>query len=93
MTGFGGVVAFELEGGQDAAIKLLDGLDLARRSASLGSPGTLAIRPAAMWAGTVDDDALAAAGVSQGLIRVAAGLEDTDDLVADLLNALESLLS
>ncbi|MFI5257680.1 MAG: PLP-dependent transferase [Gemmatimonadales bacterium] len=46
-----------------------------------------------MWAGTVDDDALAAAGVSQGLIRVAAGLEDTDDLVADLLNALESLLS
>jgi methionine-gamma-lyase len=89
MTGFGGVLAFELEGGQEAAIRVLESLELARISASLGSPGTLAIRPAAMWAGTVDEDALTAAGVSQGLIRVAAGLEDTDDLVADVLNALD----
>jgi Cys/Met metabolism PLP-dependent enzyme len=37
-----------------------------------------------MWAGTVDEGALTEAGVSQGLIRVAAGLEDTDDLVADV---------
>jgi cystathionine beta-lyase/cystathionine gamma-synthase len=42
-----------------------------------------------MWAGTVDEDALTAAGVSQGLIRVAAGLEDTDDLLADVLDALD----
>jgi cystathionine beta-lyase/cystathionine gamma-synthase len=42
-----------------------------------------------MWAGTVEEDALTAAGVSQRLIRVAAGLEDTDDLVADVLNALD----
>jgi methionine-gamma-lyase len=89
MTGFGGVLAFELESGQEAAIRVLEGLELARISASLGSPGTLAIRPAAMWAGTVEEDALTAAGVSQGLIRVAAGLEDTDDLVADVLDALD----
>jgi methionine-gamma-lyase len=89
MTGFGGVLAFELEGAQEAAIRVLEGLELARISASLGSPGTLAIRPAAMWAGTVEEDALTAAGVSQGLIRLAAGLEDTDDLVADVLNALD----
>jgi methionine-gamma-lyase len=89
MSGFGGVLAFELEGGEDVAIRVLEGLELARISASLGSPGTLAIRPAAMWSGTVDEEALAAAGVGQGLIRVAAGLEDTDDLVADVLNALD----
>jgi cystathionine beta-lyase/cystathionine gamma-synthase len=89
MTGFGDVLAFELEGGEEAAIRVLEGLELARMSASLGSPGTLAIRPAAMWAGTVEEEALTVAGVNRGLVRIAAGLEDTDDLVADLLNALD----
>jgi cystathionine beta-lyase/cystathionine gamma-synthase len=47
------------------------------------------VPPGCRWAGTVEEDALTAAGVSQGLIRVAASLEDTDDLVADVLNALD----
>ena len=89
MAGFGGVLSFEVEGGPEAALTVLDHLTLARRSASFGSPGTLAVRPAAMWTGTLPDDALDAYGVSHSLIRLGVGLEDTDDLVADVTNALD----
>jgi len=89
MAGFGGVLSFEVEGGPEAVLTVLDHLTLARRSASFGSPGTLAVRPAAMWTGTLPDDALDAYGVSHSLIRLGVGLEDTDDLVADVTNALD----
>ncbi|MEU9510374.1 PLP-dependent aspartate aminotransferase family protein [Micromonospora sp. NPDC048170] len=89
MTGFGGVLGIELRDGR-AAAGLLDGLRLAKRAASLGSVSTLVVHPRSMWAGIVDAEQLAATGIDEGLVRVSTGIEDTEDLVADFLAALEA---
>ncbi|MGN9768563.1 trans-sulfuration enzyme family protein [Micromonospora sp. SD12] len=89
MTGFGGVLGVELRDGR-AAAALLDGLRLAKRAASLGSVSTLVVHPRSMWAGIVDAEQLAAAGIAEGLVRVSTGIEDTADLVADFLAALDA---
>jgi Cys/Met metabolism PLP-dependent enzyme len=57
------------------------------RSASLGGVESLAVHPASMWRGMLSDDQIAASGVPLGLVRFAAGIEDTADLVADALAA------
>ncbi|MFV2114056.1 trans-sulfuration enzyme family protein [Micromonospora sp. LOL_025] len=89
MTGFGGVLSVELRDAR-AAAGLLDGLRLAKRAASLGSVSTLVVHPRSMWAGIVDADQLAATGIGEGLVRVSTGIEDTEDLVADFLAALDA---
>ncbi|MER7419898.1 PLP-dependent aspartate aminotransferase family protein [Micromonospora peucetia] len=89
MTGFGGVLGIELRDGR-AAAGLLDGLRLAKRAASLGSVSTLVVHPRSMWAGIVDAEQLAATGIGEGLVRVSTGIEDTEDLVADFLAALDT---
>lgn len=90
MTGFGGVVAVELAGGFEAADAFLGRLRYSRRSASLGGVESLAVHPASMWRGMLSDEQIAASGVPLGLVRLAAGTEDTADLVADVLHALEA---
>ncbi|MDT0528070.1 PLP-dependent aspartate aminotransferase family protein [Micromonospora sp. DSM 115977] len=89
MTGFGGVLSVELRDGRTAG-GLLDGLRLAKRAASLGSVSTLVVHPRSMWAGIVDAEQLAATGIGEGLVRVSTGIEDTEDLVADFLAALDA---
>ncbi|MCX4387875.1 PLP-dependent aspartate aminotransferase family protein [Micromonospora peucetia] len=89
MTGFGGVLGIELRDGR-AAAGLLTGLRLAKRAASLGSVSTLVVHPRSMWAGIVDAEQLAATGIGEGLVRVSTGIEDTKDLVADFLAALDA---
>ena len=89
LTGFGGVLAIELAGGFEAADAFLGRLRYSRRSASLGGVESLAVHPASMWRGMLSDEQIAASGVPLGLVRLAAGTEDTADLVADVLNALE----
>ncbi|MEU4776992.1 PLP-dependent aspartate aminotransferase family protein [Micromonospora sp. NPDC023633] len=89
MTGFGGVLSVELRDGR-AAAGLLNGLRLAKRAASLGSVSTLVVHPRSMWAGIVDAEQLAATGIGEGLVRVSTGIEDTEDLVADFLAALDA---
>lgn len=91
LTGFGGVLALELAGGFEAADAFLGRLRYARRSASLGGIESLAVHPASMWRGMLSDDQIAASGVPLGLVRLAAGTEDTADLVADVLNAVEEV--
>jgi len=88
MTGFGGVLALELHGGFEAANAFLGRLNYSRRSASLGGVESLAVHPASMWRGMLSADQIAASGVPLGLVRLAAGTEDTADLVADALTAL-----
>jgi methionine-gamma-lyase len=88
MSGFGGVIGIELTGGYEAADAFIDRLAYARRSASLGGVESLAVHPASMWRGMLSDEQIAASGVPLGLVRLAAGTEDTVDLVADALNAL-----
>lgn len=90
MSGFGGVLALELAGGFDAADAFVGQLRYARRSASLGGVESLAVHPASMWRGMLSDEQLVASGLPMGLVRVAAGNEDTADLVADVLAAADA---
>ena len=93
MSGFGGVLAIELAGGFEAADAFLGRLRYARRSASLGGVESLAVHPASMWRGMLSEDQIAASGVPLGLVRLAAGTEDTDDLVADALAAAGAVVA
>lgn len=88
MRQFGTVLAFELAGGKRAAEDMLDRLELARRATSLGGPETLVCHPMTTTHASLDPHEQADVGVTEGLIRVSVGLEDPDDLVADLQHAL-----
>jgi methionine-gamma-lyase len=92
MNGFGGVLALELTGGFDAADAFLSGLRYARRSASLGGVESLAVHPAAMWRGMLSEEQIRASGVPLGLVRLAAGTEDTADLVDDVVTAADEVV-
>ena len=65
----------------------------AKRSASVGSVGSLVIHPAAMWGGTLAPDQLVTLGLGPGLVRFAAGIEDEEDLVEDVVAALDAVRS
>jgi methionine-gamma-lyase len=89
MSGFGGLLSFEVDGA-DAADRVLDHLVLSTRAASLGSVHTLGTRPAAMWGDERNYDSTAGEGAAPGLIRLAVGIESTRDLVEDLEAALDA---
>ncbi len=93
MSGFGGVLGIELADGFSAADAFLSRLHYARRSASLGGVGSLAVHPAAMWRGMLSAEQLAASGVPPSLVRFAAGVEDTADLVADVIAAADEVVA
>lgn len=86
----GGMVALELSGGRVAGERFLELLKVAVHATSLGSAETLCSHPASSSHRQLDDEALAGAGLSPGMIRVSIGLEDSDDLVADLAAAAAS---
>lgn len=90
MTGFGGVLSFEVKGGLAAAEALVAALKLAHRSASFGSFSTLVVHPAAMWAGMMTPEQLGEAGLPPGLVRLGVGFEDAGAITADLDAALAS---
>ena len=85
----GTVLAFEVTGGQPHATSLLDRLQLARVATSLGGPETLVCHPATTTHASLTADEHAGAGIVGGLLRVSVGLEDPEDLIADLTRALE----
>jgi methionine-gamma-lyase len=91
MRGFGGVLAVELLGGYEAADAFISRLAHFRRSASLGGVESLAVHPAAMWRGMLSEQEIAASGVPLNLVRLAAGAEDAQDLVADVLAAVDAV--
>lgn len=91
LRGPGAVLAFEVVGGREGAGAVVDGLRLVTPAVSLGSTATLIQRPAGLTHRLVDPSALAAGGVSPGLLRLSVGLEDVDDLWADLAAALDRL--
>ena len=88
MDGPGSLLAFEVEGGHEAAVRLLRSVRLATPAVSLGSVDTLIQHPAGLTHRVVDPEARAASGISEGLIRLSVGLEAADDLWADLDRAL-----
>ncbi|MBA2721232.1 MAG: aminotransferase class I/II-fold pyridoxal phosphate-dependent enzyme [Chloroflexi bacterium] len=84
----GGMLAFELDGGRDAGRAFIDTLTIPERTASLGSVFTIVAHPPSTTHRQLDDTALAAAGITAGLLRCSVGLEDLEDLIADFDNAL-----
>ncbi|HHH48167.1 MAG TPA: O-succinylhomoserine sulfhydrylase [Gammaproteobacteria bacterium] len=90
-SGFGGVLSFEVKGGQAAAWRLIDSTRLLSITANLGDTKTTITHPATTTHGRVDPAARLEAGVSDGLVRIAVGLEDIDDIKADLQRGLDLL--
>lgn len=88
---FGGVVAFEVEGGQDAAWRVIDSTQMLSLTANLGDAKTTIVHPATTTHGRLSDEARLEAGISDGLIRVAVGLEDIIDIKADLERGMAAL--
>lgn len=88
-TGPGSTFAFILDGGRAQAFRFINALVLFKSAVSLGGTESLICHPASTTHSGVPMEARAAAGVSEGLIRVSVGLEHADDLIADLSNALE----
>lgn len=93
MPGFGGMIALELKGGYSAGISLMNRLNLIRRAVSLGDAESLIQHPASMTHSTYSREERAAHGISEGLIRLSVGLEDIEDIIADLEQALDETLA
>jgi methionine-gamma-lyase len=86
---FGGTLAFEVKGGLEAGSRVAEALELGWIAGSLGSVMTLVAHPASTTHRQVDPEVRRAAGIGDGLLRVAVGLEDPDDLLEDFTRALE----
>jgi len=86
---YGGIVTVDLRGGRDAGMAFCDRLRLAELATSLAGTHTVVSHVASTTHRQLDDAALAAAGLSPGAVRISVGLEDADDLVADITQALE----
>lgn len=88
MDGFGGMIAFELKGGYSAGIAMMNRLSLIRRAVSLGDAETLIQHPASMTHSTYSRVEREAHGISEGLVRISVGLEQVEDILEDLHQAL-----
>lgn len=90
MTGYGGMLSFELKGGRQAGVRLVESTRLAVLAVSLGSVETLIEHPASMSHSLLSDEELQRASIPPGLIRLSVGIEHPDDLIADLTQALDT---
>lgn len=88
MADFGGMIAFELHGGIEAGRQMMNRLKMIGRAVSLGDAETLIQHPASMTHSTYSAEERAEHGISDGLIRLSVGLEDADDILNDLHEAL-----
>lgn len=88
MPGFGAMIAFELDGGIEAGRRLMNRLTMIGRAVSLGDAESLIQHPASMTHSTYTAEERAEHGISDGLIRLSVGLEDVDDIIDDLTQAL-----
>lgn len=82
--GFGGIVAFDVAGGKESAWRLIDSTRLLSITANLGDTKTTITHPATTTHGRLTSEQRAEAGIGDGLIRIAVGLEDIEDIQADL---------
>ena len=88
MSLFGGMIAFELHGGLDAGRALMNRLQMIMRAVSLGDAETLIQHPASMTHSTYTAEERMVHGIGDGLVRLSVGLEDVEDILADLEQAL-----
>lgn len=90
MKGFGAVIAFSIKAGFAATSAFVAALRLATHAVSLGGVETLAVHTAAMWAGTMSEPQMQAAGIEPNFVRMSVGVEHIEDLKADLAHALQA---
>lgn len=88
MAGFGGMMTFDLKGGREAGLAFMGKLRLVGFHSSLGGITSNAIQPAALFGEQLPPEVVAQQGITPGLIRLSAGLENTADLLADVKQAL-----
>ncbi len=88
----GAMIAFEVKGGLDAGRKLMNTVELCTLAVSLGDTETLIQHPASMTHSPYTPEERAEAHISEGLVRISVGLEDADDIIADLKQALDKLI-
>lgn len=91
MSGYGGTFSFQVAGGYRETERFMAGLHMIRQAVSLGGFETLAVHAAAMWAGSLTDEQVRAAGVEPNMVRISIGLEAADDIKADLDAALNGV--
>ena len=89
MSGFSGMISFELVDGIEAGRTLMNSVELCGLAESLGSVETMITHPATMTHAEVPDDERRARGLTDGLVRLSVGIEDVEDIIADLTQALE----
>ena len=83
-NGFGGVLAFELKGGYEAGKHLMNSVKLCSLAVSLGTVDTLIQHPASMTHAVMSEELRNQAGITEGLVRLAVGIEDAEDIIYDL---------
>ena len=84
------MVVFGIKGGKDAGQKFIDNLKMFRHVANVGDTRSLAIHTASTTHSQLDDEQLVAAGAPPELVRLSIGIEDIEDIIEDLTQALES---
>ena len=88
MRAFGGMMSFELEGGIDTAIRAMNRLKFCSLAPTLGDVDTLILHPASSSHLRVPPEIRRQAGISDGLIRISVGIENPEDILDDLLQAI-----
>ncbi len=87
---FGGIVSFVVKGGREAAWRVIDATEMLSITANLGDVKTTITHPATTTHGRLNEEQRQLSGIEDGLIRVAVGLEDIDDIILDLSRGLDN---
>jgi O-succinylhomoserine sulfhydrylase len=88
-SAFGGIIAFEVEGGREAAWKLINAIEMLSITANLGDTKTTITHPATTTHARVSPEAKAESGITEGMLRISVGLEAIEDIQADLQRGLD----
>ena len=89
MRNFGPMISIEVKGGKQAGMTFVNSLQMCKIAVSLGDAETLVQHPASMTHSAYSPEELKAAGIPEGLVRISVGLEDAEDIIADVKQALE----
>lgn len=93
MSNFGGMIAFEIKGGIEEGKRLMDSVELCTLAVSLGDCDTLIVHPASTTHSSYSPEDLEATGIKPNLIRLSVGIEDVNDIIEDLSQALKKMKS
>ena len=91
LKGASGVISIVIKGGRDAAMKFMNALELASNEVHVADIRTCVLHPASATHRQLTDEQLVAAGINPGLIRFSVGLENVDDIIADIDQSLKNL--